>query len=119
LFYKVEESEIGLPNEETLREEFLRLKNATEGLVEVEDSNIDELRVAILQEAERVSPQIIENFNDYLDKQLSVFKEGENYEYVKDLKDAFKNGLAESEASKIFNTIPAHAFWDIKTPRTL
>ena len=32
------------------------------------------------------------------------------------MNDAFGDGLKTSLAAKILNTIPAHVFWDIKTP---
>ena len=57
-----------------------------------------------------------DEWNAYLDKELSVFKEGEKYDYVKDLQDGFSQGLQTSTSMKIFRTIPAHVFWDIKKP---
>lgn len=33
------------------------------------------------------------------------------------MRDAFKNDIEKPLAEKIFDTIPAHYFWDIKTPR--
>ena len=57
-----------------------------------------------------------EEFETILDKEFSVFKNGEKYDFVRDLKDAFASGLERSAAEKIFDTIPEHAFWDIKTP---
>ena len=66
---------------------------------------------------EQVSPFTADEFQKILDKELSVFKEGEKYSYVKDLKEAYRHGLAKSSAEKIFDTIPDHAFWDIKVPR--
>lgn len=47
---------------------------------------------------------------------MSKFEKGEKYEFVKDLRKSYAAGLASSEAEKIFKTIPAHAFWDIKKP---
>jgi hypothetical protein len=51
-----------------------------------------------------------------VDQELSVFKQGEKYSYVKDIKDAFAHGQASTIESKILKTIPDHAFWDIKKP---
>jgi hypothetical protein len=58
----------------------------------------------------------LDEWNAYLDKELSVFKEGEKYDYVKDLQEGFSTGLSTPVELKIFRTIPAHVFWDIKKP---
>jgi hypothetical protein len=58
----------------------------------------------------------MDKWNEYLDRELSVFKDGEKYDYVKDLADAYQEGLRKPLATKIFDTIPAHVFWDIKKP---
>ena len=65
---------------------------------------------------EEQSPFSADEFNDILDKEFSVFKNGEKYDFVRDLKEAFGTGLERSAAEKILDTIPEHAFWDIKTP---
>lgn len=44
---------------------------------------------------EQVSPFSADEFEKILDKELSVFKEGEKYSYVKDLKEAFRHSLAK------------------------
>lgn len=54
--------------------------------------------------------------NTFLDEQLAIFKAGEKYDYVKDMKNAHSEGISTSTAYKIFKTIPDHAFWDIKKP---
>jgi len=51
-----------------------------------------------------------------IDKEISVFKQGEKYSYIKDMQDAFAPGQATSLEKKIFKTIPDHVFWDIKKP---
>lgn len=66
---------------------------------------------------EKNSPFTVDEFEKILDKEFSVFKEGENYSFVKDLKDAFKRDLQRPTAEKILDTIPDHVFWDIKTPQ--
>jgi len=58
----------------------------------------------------------IEEWNDYIDKELSIFKAGEKYDYVKDLRSAYAEGLSSTTADKILETIPEHVFWDIKKP---
>lgn len=59
----------------------------------------------------------IADFHNELSKELGVFKEGEKYDFAKDLKDAYKISLKSDTEQKIFNTIPEHYFWDIKTPQ--
>jgi hypothetical protein len=63
------------------------------------------------------APFSVEDFQKVLVKELGVFKEGEEYDYSKDMKHAYQNSLKTSTEQKIFNTIPDHVFWDIKTPQ--
>jgi hypothetical protein len=92
------------------------LKVANEGALEISEEEEDELRMALLDDMENNSPFNADEFNEILDKEFSVFKDGEKYEFVKDLKDAFKNGLEKTTNDKILDTIPEYVFWDIKTP---
>lgn len=48
--------------------------------------------------------------------ELDIFKVGEDYSFVKDLRDGFDEGLRSSAAEKIFATLPDHVFYDIKKP---
>jgi hypothetical protein len=48
--------------------------------------------------------------------EIGIFGEDEEYSYVKDLKDAYKNHQKKSLVDQIFEEIPDHAFYDIKTP---
>jgi len=57
-----------------------------------------------------------DDFEKILVKELGVFKDGEKYDFVKDLKDAYKNSLKTTTEDKILATIPDHVFWDIKKP---
>ncbi len=59
----------------------------------------------------------VDEFNEILDKEFSVFKNGEKYDFVKDLKHAYSGSLERTAADRILDTIPDHAFWDIKTPK--
>ncbi len=52
-----------------------------------------------------------------MDEEFSVFKNGQEYDYVTDLRDGFKNSLKKPLARRIFETIPDHVFWDIKKPQ--
>ena len=63
-----------------------------------------------------MSEEQFEEWNSILDRELGKFEKGEKYEFVKDLRKSYAAGLASSEAEKIFKTIPAHVFWDIKKP---
>ena len=58
----------------------------------------------------------IDDFDKVMDKELGTFLNNK-YDYVRDLKDAYKNSLGQSSEQRIFATIPDHVFWDIKTPR--
>jgi len=48
----------------------------------------DELRVLLIEEA-GANDLPLDQWNEYLDRELSVFKNGEKYDYVKDLQDAY------------------------------
>ena len=115
-FYKVADSEIHV-DEEKARAEYERLKNVNSGTLEVSEDDLDELRIALISELEQNSPLTIDEFNSVLDKEFSVFKEGEKYDFVKDMRDAFASGLERPAIDRIMDTIPDHAFWDIKLPQ--
>lgn len=104
-------------SEDRLRAQYEKLKSSIETPLEGDEENFDEIRIAMLSEMEEISPFSLDEFNDVLDKEFSVFKDGQKYSYIKDMKDAFKTGLAKSTSEKIFDTIPEHVFWDIKTPQ--
>lgn len=72
----------------------------------------------MLQEMEALNPAGMDEMEEVFSKELFVFQEGEKYDYLKDIKDAYSDSLAKSRAEKIFETIPDHHFWDIKTPLT-
>ena len=119
LFYKLEDKELNseLENEEKLRAEFERLKSSNSSSLEVSEDDANELRIALLQEMEQNSPFSLDEFNEILDKEFSVFKNGDNYSYVKDIRDAFSGSLERSASERILDTIPDHVFWDIKKPQ--
>lgn len=50
--------------------------------------------------------------------QLAHEHEGEEYSAPKDMQDAYYKSLSTSLADQIYQTIPEHAFWDIKVPLT-
>jgi hypothetical protein len=94
--------------------EKLKLKSE-ESEFDIEDE--EEFHMAIYKELDgKASPFEVEKFHEQLDKELGVFKNGEKYDYVKDLKEAYKDSLKTTSEEKIFSSIPQHFFWDIKRP---
>ncbi len=77
-----------------MRAEYAKLRDLNDTSIEVDESNLEELRIAVLQELERSAPKTLDEFNDIMDKEFSIFKEGEKYDFVKDLKNAYEDGLA-------------------------
>lgn len=60
------------------------------------------------------NPEISEYVN--MLNQLNVFKEEEEYNLVKDLQDGFNKSLSKPLYDRLFEKLPEHVFWDIKTP---
>lgn len=103
-------------DEEKLRAEYERLKAGNESAVEASEDDADAIRAVILDELEANSPFNLDEFEKVLDRELSVFKNGQKYDFVQDLRQAYAGSLARPSADRILDTIPEHAFWDIKTP---
>ena len=71
-----------------MRAEFEKLRETEANPIDgIEDS--DDLKIALLNELQALNPHAIEDFEKKMDEEFSVFKEGNNYNYVKDLKEAF------------------------------
>ena len=87
------DSEVQIPNEEKLRAEWERAKSSNSGVLEASEDDFNELRIALMDEMEKNAPFTEDEFTDVLDKEFSVFKNGEKYDYVKDMKDAFSDSL--------------------------
>ena len=85
-------------DEEKVRAAYEKLKSVTDEVLEIEEDNDDELRMALLDEMQQLSPFSADEFNEVLDKEFSVFKQGEEYDYVKDMKNAFQSALAKPAA---------------------
>ncbi len=118
LVYTVQDKElINVDNEEKLRAEWERLKAGIENPWDVSEEDQDAIRGALLDELQATSAFSIDEFNEILDKEFSVFKNGEKYDFVADLKDAFSGSLERPAADRILDTIPDYVFWDIKTPQ--
>ena len=60
----------------------------------------------------------MEDWEALVDKELDVFLQSDKYSYVKDIEQAFAPGQTASLEAKILKTLPDHAFWDIKRPRS-
>lgn len=43
-----------------------------------------------------------------------MFKEGEEYDVLKDMQDAYQKSLSKSMHDRLFDLLPDHVFWDIK-----
>jgi hypothetical protein len=88
LNYTVQDKELKSElNEARLRKIFEAYSNQ-EPIDGALDEDDDDLRVALMEEAE-ITNLPIDEWNDMLDKELSVFKGGEKYDYVKDMQEAF------------------------------
>lgn len=118
LHYHVEDKELKyLNNEEVLRAMYEKLKAAGE-VWDVDETDEDAFRLAMYQELEEGKAGFeINDFAAIMDKELAVFQQGEKYDYVKDLKDAYRASLAQTTEQRIFATLPDHVFWDIKKPQ--
>lgn len=119
LFYEVIDKELdpSINDEERLRKHYDILKQNIESPSEYTEEELDQIRLQNLTELEDLAPQTVDDFEAFLDKELSVFKNGKKYDYVEDIHEAFSETLAKSEAQQIFDTIPDNVFWDIKTPQ--
>lgn len=116
LVYTLQDKELAHKLDEAkLRRQFELFNNqeAIDGTLEEDD---DDLRIALMEEMQNVNDLPIDQWNAYLDKELSVFKAGAKYDYVKDLQEAYQEGLRTPLAVKILKTVPSHVFWDIKKP---
>lgn len=109
---------LNVNDDEVLKEEYDKIKSRNE-VWDIDEEDEDAWRIALVEEleTERVGPFKKEDFDAVLDKELAIFNKGEKYDYVKDLKEAYKVSLATSTEQKIFATIPDHHFWDIKKPQ--
>lgn len=73
-------------SEEELRAQFERANNETP--LEGTPEEMEALRIALMEEIQ-ANDLPLDQWNDMLDKELSIFKSGEKYDYVKDLQDAY------------------------------
>ena len=112
-FYEVTEKEIARQiDQDRLRAIFDRAS----GQEPMEGGDEAEIRAALYDEAMEAGYDI-EEWDQILARELDTFKAGEKYDYATDLRRTFDSSLSESLETKIFKRLPAHVFWDIKTPR--
>lgn len=119
IVYTVTDKELSrhkLEDEAHLKEQYEKANAASE-VWDVDAEDEDAWRGAMLDalNAEQ-TPFKLEQFHAVLDEELAVFKKGEKYNFVKDIKDAYRDSLKAPLEQRIFSTIPDHAFWDIKKP---
>lgn len=105
-----------LGDDEALKAEYERMLTKSE-VWEVEEDDEDAFRLNLMQELEEDTAGFkVKDFEAVLDKEFGIFAKGESYNYVKDIKEAYKDSLKTTTEDKIFNTLPEHVFWDIKKP---
>lgn len=102
-------------SEKFLREEYEKLKNADQQW-EISEEEEHAIRIALINDLHKNQPDLLDHFEEVLEQEFAVFKKGEKYSFVKDLRSAYQKQLATPLADRIFDTIPEHVFWDIKTP---
>lgn len=51
-----------------------------------------------MDELQKNQPHTLDEFEAVLDREFSVFKQGEQYSYVKDMKNAYRESLSKSRA---------------------
>jgi hypothetical protein len=117
LHYTVEHKELKyVDDEQVLRTQWANIQSNSD-VWDVDEEDEDAFRLAMIKELEEgTSGFNVDDFAAILDKELAVFKNGEKYSYVKDLKDAYHTSLSQTKEERIFATIPDHIFWDIKKP---
>lgn len=79
-------------NEEKLREEFERNKNSDDQW-EINEEEENAVRIALIQEFERNSPNTMKEFHEILDEQFAIFKNHEKYDFVTDLHKGYSEAL--------------------------
>ena len=115
LYVEVSPAELGPElNEDVVRKAFDRLND--QSTIDFGEDEEAEMRVAMFTEIDQQSLFNTEALNDIVSKELDIFQPGEEYDFVKDLRTGYDDGLRETAAQKMFKTIPDHVFWDIKTP---
>lgn len=113
--YKVSDKEVNFGFEPADLQKEFEIRNNLEA-IDFGDAEGTDLRVLFLEEMQKDEAIDENRWNEIIDKELSIFKEGEKYDYVRDMRSAYAPALEKSLYDKIFETLPDHVFWDIKTP---
>lgn len=93
-------------------------KVAQDEVWDVDEEDEEAFRLGLVEQLENNNtPFDVKRFQEELNKELGVFEKGEKYSYVKDLKEAYQESLRVPLNERIFDSIPAHYFWDIKRPQ--
>lgn len=105
-----------LADDDKLKDQYEKAKARSE-VWDFDEEDEEAFKQALMQELQEGEAGFnAEDFDKVLDKELGTFI-NQKYDYVKDLKDAYKSSLRTTAEQKIFATIPDHVFWDIKTPK--
>eukprot|EP00352_Strombidinopsis_acuminata_P002676 CAMPEP_0176379368 /NCGR_PEP_ID=MMETSP0126-20121128/30310_1 /TAXON_ID=141414 ORGANISM="Strombidinopsis acuminatum, Strain SPMC142" /NCGR_SAMPLE_ID=MMETSP0126 /ASSEMBLY_ACC=CAM_ASM_000229 /LENGTH=118 /DNA_ID=CAMNT_0017742119 /DNA_START=1211 /DNA_END=1567 /DNA_ORIENTATION=+ len=88
--YEIESKEIQSKyrSEEGLRSQWEALKNSASEPLEFGEDEVQEMRIAVLESLDEGDSQI-DRWNEILDKEFGVFKPGEKYNYVEDLRRGY------------------------------
>jgi hypothetical protein len=109
-FYQRGESKVTLAEEKKLRAEWESVKAAICEILDASDHDFIELYIAFLEKTEQNSFFYDGEFSVFLDQELSVFKNGEKYEFVKDFINFFTHNSEKPALEKILDLILFHIF---------
>ena len=105
-----------LSNEAVMKEADENAKTKSD-VWDIDEEDEEAYKQALMAELEADKTEFSTgDFDQVLDKELGLFVNNK-YDYVRDLKDAYRVSLSQTSEQRIFATIPDHVFWDIKTPR--
>lgn len=116
--YHLQDKEKPQRTEEEYRKLFDLFQKSETEEVEIDEEDDDgESRLALLVDRDAIAEADSDFSMRKMEEQLAVFIEKEDYSVVKDLRRAYNFELQRSEADRILEKIPDHAFWDIKKPQ--
>ena len=122
IVYRLTEDEMSrfkTDDEENLKKLYELRKSKSYEPWDVDEEDEEAFRTGLVAELEdNKTPFNIDDFHTVLNKELGVFGSSEKYSIAKDLKEAYQTSLSKTKEQRIFETIPAHYFWDIKRPQT-
>lgn len=92
--YNIESSSLkrDFVNEESLRKQWEELKTSATEPLEFEEDQAEEMRIAVMESIyEDAIPT--DEWDSIIDRELNIFKDGEKYDYVSDLRRGYKKSL--------------------------